>query len=134
VTLYLDSSAFLKRYVDEPGSDRFVELIASDTSWLTCSLTWVEVWRNLRRRLPPDASLAARRAFTEDWDHLAVVEVDAHLARDAGALADVTGARSLAALHLAALRRAGQHGISLVTADLRQAQAARSLGMVVLGA
>jgi hypothetical protein len=38
------------------------------------------------------------------------------------------------ALHLAALQRGGPSGIALVTADLRQAQAARALGWTVLGA
>ncbi len=64
---------------------------------------------------------------------MTVVEVDSVLAEAAGRIADLTGTRTLDALHLAALQRAGPAGITLLTADLRQAQAARSLGWPVLG-
>lgn len=134
MTLYLDASALLKRYVDEPDSDRFAALIASDDTWLTCRITWVEVWRNLGRRLEPEMAATERAAFRADWDHFQVIEVDAVLCRDAGDIAVMTGARSLDALHLAAVRRAGPQGVTLLTADLRQAQAARNLGLGVVGA
>jgi len=134
MTVYLDSSALLKRYIDESDSPHFTELLGSDENWLTCRLTWVEVWRNLGRRLTGADALAARHAFRTDWGRLVVVEIDTVLAEEAGRLADLSGARSLDALHLAALQRAGPAGIPLITADLRQAQAARSFGWVVLGA
>jgi predicted nucleic acid-binding protein len=134
MTLYLDTSALLKRYIDEPDSSSFTDVLGSDENWLTCRITWVEVWRNLGRRLTGADALAARNAFRIDWDRLAVVEIDAVLAEDAGRLADLSGVRSLDAVHLAAVQRSGPAGISLVTADLRQAQAARSFGWVVLGA
>ena len=134
MSLYLDSSAVLKRYIDEHDSSRYNAIFASDTIWLTCRITWVEVWRNVGRRLPPSEATVARGALRADWQRLTVVEVDANLAEDAGRLADLTGSRSLDALHLAALERVGPAGIALVTADLRQAQAARALGWAVLGA
>ncbi len=133
MTLYLDTSALLKRYIDEPDSDRFGDILDSDPTWLTCRITWVEVWRNLGRRVGSSAVADARYAFRTDWDHLAIIEVDATLCRDAGDIGAVTGARSLDALHLAAVQRAGPQGITLVTADLRQAQAGRSLGLEVVG-
>lgn len=111
----------------------FNALFESDDSRLTCRITWVEVWRNLGRRLTPSQTQAARSAFKEDWSGLAIVEIDETLCRRAAALADLTGARSLDALHLAAISRAGPAGIALVTADLRQAQAARSQGWLVAG-
>lgn len=134
MTLYLDSSALLKRYIDEPDSDRYNDILGHDETWLTSRITWVEVWRNLGRRLTGADAPRMRDAFRADWGRLAVVEIDAVLAEDAGRLADLTGARSLDALHLASLQRAGPTGITLVTADLRQAQAARSFGWTVLGA
>lgn len=133
MTLYLDSSALLKRYIDEPDSDHFDEILRSDPSLLTCRLTWVEVWRTLGRRLMGSDATASRGAFRVDWARFAVVEIDAVLAEAAGRIADLTGARSLDALHLAAVQRAGPTGVTLVTADFRQAQAARSLGWAVVG-
>lgn len=134
MTLYLDSSALLKRYVDEPDSDRYNDILGSDETWLTCRIAWVEVWRNLGRRLTGTDVAGVRDAFRADWARLAVVEIDSVLAENAGRLADLTGSRSLDAVHLAAMQRAGPAGITLVTVDLRQAQAARSIGWVVLGA
>ncbi|MDP9445003.1 MAG: type II toxin-antitoxin system VapC family toxin [Actinomycetota bacterium] len=133
MTLYVDSSALLKRYVDEPDSDQFNRVLDSDGRWLTCRVTWVEVWRNLGRHLVGADAPAARDAFRADWRFVTVVEVDSLLAEAAGRIADLTGTRTLDALHLAALQRAGPAGITLLTADLRQAQAARSLGWPVLG-
>lgn len=51
----------------------------------------------------------------------------------ASEIAEVTGIRSLDALHLGAARRLGVGSLPLVTFDLRQALAARSLGWTVLG-
>lgn len=133
MSIYLDSSALLKRYIDEGDSDDFNALFDSDDSRLTCRITWVEVWRNLGRRLTPSEAQAARAAFKEDWRALAIVEIDELLCQRAASLAGLTGARSLDALHLASISRAGPAGISLVTADLRQAQAARSQGWSVAG-
>ena len=47
-------------------------------------------------------------------------------------IAELTGARTLDALHLAAAQRVGGSAVGFVTFDLRQAQAARILGMTVL--
>jgi hypothetical protein len=49
-------------------------------------------------------------------------------------VAEATGARSLDALHLGALSRAGKGTLSLLTFDVRLAQAGRALGVTVLGA
>ena len=133
MTLYVDTSALLKRYVDEPDSRRFNAMLSEGSTWLTCRLTLVEIRRNLSRRLEGQDAAAAREAFRADWSHFAVVEVDAALCEDAAAASELTGARSLDAVHLAAVRRAGPQGIALLTADLRQAQAARALGIDVMG-
>lgn len=134
MSLYLDSSALLKRYVEEHDSASFNALIESGESWITSRVTWIEVWRNLGRRLSGQDSQQARAAFKADWQRFAVVEVDATVCSQAATLADMTGSRTLDAIHLAAMHRAGPDGISLITADLKQAQAARSLGWIVLGA
>ena len=41
MTLSLDTSALLKRYIDEPDSDRFGDILDSDPAWLTCRITLV---------------------------------------------------------------------------------------------
>jgi predicted nucleic acid-binding protein len=62
-----------------------------------------------------------------------VVELTHEVCEAAAELAEVTGARSLDALHLGAAKVVGGGALPFVTFDLRQAQAARALGWVVLG-
>jgi len=133
---YLDSSALVKRYVAEPDSSAAARLLASDPEWVTAAHTEVEVRRTLAIRLAVDpvGLAAAREAFAGDWRRTAVVQLDAITCRTAAELAELTGARSLDALHLAAAQRVGAPVVRLVTFDARQAQAARSLGWAVIGA
>ena len=133
MTLYVDSSALLKRYVDEPDSERAVELLASDDELVTGRHTWAEVRRNLARLLGPSEAAAARASLTADVAAFAVVELDAATCELAATIAEQTGVRTLDALHLGAARRLGT-ALTFITFDVRQAQAARRLGFSVAGA
>jgi predicted nucleic acid-binding protein len=132
MSLYVDSSALLKRYVDEHDSEVAVSVMASDPVLVTSRLTEVEVRRNLARLLDGDDLFSARRRLAVDLDAFALVALDATTCGQAALIAEQTLCRSLDSLHLAAARRAGS-AIVLLTFDLRQAQVARSLGMTVLG-
>jgi predicted nucleic acid-binding protein len=134
VSLYVDSSALLKRYVDEPDSEAAESLLRSDPSLLTARHTIVEVRRNLARLLDEPDAAAMRSAFANDLEALSIVEPDSATCESAAAIAEVTGARTLDALHLAAAQRVGGPAVPFLTFDLRQAQAARSLGLTVIGA
>jgi predicted nucleic acid-binding protein len=134
VSLYVDSSALLKRYIDEPDSDAADSLLHSDPSLLTARHTIVEVRRNLARLLDDRDASAARSAFERDLEALSLVELDATTCEMAAAIAELTGVRTLDALHLAAAQRVGGGAVPFLTFDLRQAQAARGLGLTVLGA
>ncbi|MBA3748780.1 MAG: type II toxin-antitoxin system VapC family toxin [Solirubrobacterales bacterium] len=134
MSLYVDSSALLKRYVDEPDSDEANALLASDASLLTARHTIIEVRRNLARLLDERDAAAAKAAFLEDIAAFAIVELDCVTCESAADIAELTGARTLDALHLAAARRIGGAAVPFVTFDLRQAQAARILGLAVLPA
>jgi predicted nucleic acid-binding protein len=120
LSLYVDASALLKRYVDEPAVR------------VTGRHTIVEVRRNLVRLLEPDAAATMRAVFVDDLRKLFVVELDATLCDDAAEIAEQTGVRTLDALHLAAARRADE-GITVLTFDRRQARAARALGLAAVG-
>lgn len=133
MTLYADSSALLKRYVDEPDSDRAVELLASDEELVTGRHTSVEVRRNLARLLEPAAAVSARAALVDDLAAFAVIELDAGTCELAASIAEQTGVRTLDALHLGAAQRLGT-SLTFLTFDVRQAQAARALGFTVAGA
>lgn len=133
MTTYVDTSTLLKRYVDEPDSDRAVELLGADPELVTGRHTIVEVRRNLSRLLPATAATAARAVFAEDLAALSIVELDAATCELAATVAEQTGVRTLDALHLGAAMRIGT-AITFLTFDARQAHAARSLGFRVAGA
>jgi predicted nucleic acid-binding protein len=134
VSLYVDSSALLKRYVREPESLECERLLHSDTVWITARHTWVEVQRNLARLVEGADRTRLQRAFLEDWKRMHIVELDRETCELAGDLAKThPGVRSLDALHLAAAQRVGSSAISLLTYDARQGRAARELGIKVLG-
>lgn len=132
MTLYVDSSALLKRYVEEPDSELADELLRSDPLVVTGRHTVVEVRRNLARLVGEADLVGLRRAFAADLGVMSIIELDATTCEAAALIAESLAVRSLDALHLAAAQRVG--GPPFLTFDLRQAQAARALGLTVLGA
>lgn len=133
MSLYIETSALLKRYIDEEYSDHCDEVLSSDDQWLTARHTWVEVLRNLARLLDGRDRARMEAAFREDWQRFAVIELDAVTCEIAADIAVSHATRTLDALHLAAVQRAGGAALPIVTYDLKQAQAARALGFSVLG-
>lgn len=134
MTLYVDSSALLKRYVDEHDSDTARALMATDPVLVTSRLTEIEVRRNLSRLVADVDDLdRLRMALTGDLDAFALVSLDAATCAEAARIAEQTLCRSLDAIHLGAARRAGA-ATTLLTFDGRQARAARSIGLDVVGA
>lgn len=130
--LYVDSSALLKRYVDEPDSDRAEASLIADPDWVTGRPTYVEVRRSLAR-LELEAPSPARERLDEDWERFMVVEIDQLTVELAADVAETSGVRSMDALHLGAALRLGTEALDLLTFDVRQAAAARSLGFRVIG-
>lgn len=134
MSLYVDSSALLKRYLDEPDSEACERLLASDPDLVTGRHTVVEMRRNLARLLEGPSLARAQAQLAEDLAALSIVELDAVTCEAAASVAEITGVRTLDALHLGAAQRVGVGAIGLLTFDVRQAQAARSLGFTVTGA
>ena len=133
MTTYVDTSALLKRYVDEDGSDVADAWLRADPVLVTSWITLVEVRRNLARLLDGNALADARRQFAADVDAVAMMAVDEPLSRAAAEIGEVLGVRSLDAVHLASAQRLQVAALTFLTFDLRQAQAARSLGFTVVG-
>jgi uncharacterized protein len=134
VTTYVDSSALLKRYVEEPDSIAADALLRAGGALLTARHTIVEVRRNLARLLSGGDLVAARTAFLDDLRSMSIIELDEATCESAASIAETAGVRSLDALHLAAAQRISAQGVGFLTFDLRQAQAARSLGLSVVTA
>ena len=133
MTAYVDSSALLKRYVAEHNSDLANEFLASDPVLVTSWITVVEVRRNLGRLLSGGDLIQARAQFHLDTDSFALISCDETVSRAAADIGETLGVRSLDGIHLASAQRLLIAGLTFITFDLRQAQAARSLGFHVLG-
>jgi hypothetical protein len=94
----------------------------------------VEVLRNLARLLSGRDLAAARLALANDLRSISIIEIDEATCESAAMIAETTGVRTLDALHLAAAQRVSAPGVGFLTFDLRQAQAARALGLTVVTA
>jgi len=134
MTLYLDSSALIKRYVAEADSDVAEAALLADPEWVTGRHTFVEIMLALPRRLGEAELGVVKAAFERDWERSFIVALDDPLCRRAAEFGVATGARSLDALHLAAADRVGGRSVPIVTFDIRLGHAARSLGFTVVGA
>lgn len=133
MTTYVDTSALLKRYISEPDSDVADAHLAADPVLVTSWITVVEARRNLSRLLTGADLVDGRRRLMDDLDRFAMISVDQAVCQAAAEIADVVGVRSLDSIHLACAQRLQLRGLTFLTFDLRQAQAARSMGFVVTG-
>lgn len=133
MTTYVDSSALLKNYFAEPDSSLAERLLSSDSVLVTSWVTFVEVRRNLARVLRGTELREAKDQFAADMESMALVAVDESVCRGAAQIGEQLGVRSLDAIQLASAQRLAIPSLPFVTFDLRQAQAARSLGFAVLG-
>ena len=133
MTTYVDSSALLKLYIDEADSDDAQRLVDADPVLVTAWITYVEVRRNLARLLRGSALARAREACERDIEAMAVVSLDERGWRRAGDIGETLGVRSPDSLHLAAAQQLRIPDLLFCTFDLRQGQAARSLGLRVVG-
>lgn len=131
--MYVDASALLKLYVDEPDSAACRALLRGIGEPITARITQVEVSCALTRLLGGDGLADAQSTFAAEWQRLQVVEVDAAVCERAAAIGGRFSLRALDAIHLGAADPL-RGGLPFVTYDRRQARAARALGWEVLGA
>jgi len=104
--LYLDTSALVKLYVDEPMSQELTAAVDDAEAVATSLLAYVEA-RAAFARARREARFSAQAyrhivdAFVEDWSRYVAVEVTDRLVKEAGDLAVHRALRGYDALHLA---------------------------------
>ncbi len=136
--LYLDTSALVKRYVIEPGSDQVNQATANAETTGTVIITRAEVAAALARAIRIGAlkqadALANLQRFRSDWHDLARVQVTENLVARADVLALEHNLRGYDAVHLAAAlvwQEALGEPITLATFDEQLWQAAEREGLV----
>lgn len=124
--IYLDASAIVKLIVREPETDALREFIVGDAVVLTSRLSTIEVRRAIARLGQPGDDEHAQKLLGA----LQLIELDAAIADSAGSIAPST-LRSVDAIHLAAALSIRDELDSVVTYDLRLADAARAAGLQV---
>ena len=140
---YLDSSAWVKRYLTETGSEWIRHLFERKDPFACCLLGYTEVSAALARRqgvreIPEDRQRILRRDIVADWDAMLHVPVDGDLARRAAALAWDYRLRGADAVHLAAMQwvrnalPSGPESLTLISADNELLAAAASCQFAVL--
>jgi predicted nucleic acid-binding protein len=136
---YFDTSALIKRYVEEPGR-REVLLLLRRHDCVTSAVLPVELRSALRRRVS-DATLDEEQ-LPEILKHLAtdrafwaLVEVTSGVLATAETLVATHPLRTLDAIHVASAQlfaaRITASELTFVSADSRQATAAAAVGMTI---
>lgn len=132
--LFLDTSALVKRYVEEDGSALVLRRMGEDPDWVVSSVARTEAEITLcRLGFDPTSSADLRQRLREDWERCHVVPVDPACLERAVEVGCRYQLRTLDALHLSAADRLPRP-LVLLTFDRRQADAARSMDIVAEGA
>jgi predicted nucleic acid-binding protein len=132
VTLALDTSALVKRYLREPGTEIVADAMERDPRWVVSAVARSEVALALCAGLDPSDRAAVIERLAADLDRCLSVPVDHECLARAAEIGCAHGVRTLDALHLAAADRLPRP-VTFLTFDRRQAAAARQLGLVVVG-
>jgi predicted nucleic acid-binding protein len=77
--IYLDSSALVKRYIVEKGTETLQSMMAGAGELVTSKLTYAEIWSAFMRKfreggLKKKSLDAAAERFEMDWDHFFVID------------------------------------------------------------
>ncbi len=132
MTLALDTTALLARYLDGPFRPVILEAMAADPDWCASAVVLSEALM-LVDRLGDDPTRTdeLRGAIRDDWERIAVVPVDGRCLDRAAELGRTQPLRTIDAIHLAAADRLPRP-LRYATFDPAQIPVAISLGFDVL--
>ena len=129
---FFDSSAYAKRYVEEPGSQAVDTLCMAATELALSIVCLPEIISALNRRvrdrtLSPQHYEEAKEHLSEDVRDVVIVNLTPSVISTCTAILEASPVRAMNALHVAC---AVQWGAELfVSADKRQISAARRAGL-----
>ena len=140
--IYFDTSALVKRYIEEKGTKTVANLLSSGELTITSILTYPEMKAAYEKKLrlkeiPKELYKEAVENFEKDWGVpvFSVIGLTSEVAYLAGSLIERNILRALDAVHLASALTAKQHfGIQVlfISADDQLNKAAASKGLEVM--
>ena len=132
MTLALDTTALLARYLDGPFRPVILDAMSADRDWCASALVLSEALM-LIDQIGDDPGRAddLRRAVRDDWERIHVVPVDQRCLDRAAELGRTQPLRTLDALHLAAADRLPRP-VRFATFDPAQIPVAMALGFEVV--
>jgi predicted nucleic acid-binding protein len=107
VILFCDTSALLKLFIDEQGSESMIKAHVSSEGIAVCRITWAESMAAFAQRTrfkgASQSGLAqARSMFEQAWPDFVIADVTQPLVEKAGMYAEAFGLRGYDSVQLAA--------------------------------
>jgi predicted nucleic acid-binding protein len=131
---YFDTSVIVSSLRPESNSELATELINNETDRFSSPLTVLETRRSIHQlRLFKERS-EVLRIVDEALQSFSFVMGKGDIWQRAAEIAEKTGVKSLDAIHLAAASYLEIEELQFVTFDKKQADAARAIGLTVVGA
>ena len=138
--IYLDSSALVKRYLQEDGTDVIQSLLRETEVFATSKLTYPEILSAfMKKRRVGEINRKTLEAvidkFENDWEKIFVIEFHNELLPGVKKLIEKYPLRGADALHLASalwLDNTLKMGLTFVASDIGLLKAARSEALKIL--
>lgn len=129
--LYVDSSAVVKRFRPETGSEEAIAEMSDALALCSSRITYIEVGRAISSRAPDlgQAPGGPREEWRAAWADFDVIDLDQAIAEHATSLAAHHGLRSADAIHLASALAVPPAPLRFATWDQRLWDAARAVGL-----
>jgi predicted nucleic acid-binding protein len=132
--IYFDSSALVKRYIKEKGSEKVDALLEEGSIPVASRLAYPEILAAITRRhkageIETLAFERIKKSFKADWTSLTVIELSAEVFRFIDKVIDKYGLKGADSLHLSTalwLRESMRESVIFVASDLELLGAAKS--------
>jgi len=137
--LYLDTSALVKLYIDEPGSEEVKERVAAARIVSTSRVAYVEARAGIAKKFREgELSESDRQRFIKelgrDWENYFIMEVSESVIELGGRLVDRHPLRGFDAIHLASallLKDRARSPVAFSCFDERLKEATQAEGLAV---